>query len=79
MSDWKRIIVDDAFKVSSGINHLRDIFLAWPFLLFSIITHLGPIWPTDHSCAVQAALCAVTTILLKKERLMLLTGALAIP
>jgi hypothetical protein len=38
MPNWKQIVVGDAFKISpGGFNHYRDLFLMWPFLLFSII------------------------------------------
>ena|SRR5713101_3753341 len=79
MPNWKRIIVGDAFKVSSGgANQLRDLLLVWPFLIFSIIAVsllFGPN-PADRSYAIKSGLCAIATILLAKERLMLLTGAL---
>jgi hypothetical protein len=39
MRNWNRIIVvGDAFKPSSrNLDYYRDLFLVWPFLLFSII------------------------------------------
>jgi hypothetical protein len=37
MPDWKRLIVGDAFQLSSrDFNYYRDLFLLWPFLLFTI-------------------------------------------
>ena len=37
MPDWKRVIVGDAFQLSSrDFNYYRDLFLLWPFLLFTI-------------------------------------------
>jgi hypothetical protein len=61
MPDWKKIIVGDAFKVSSGgVNQLRDLFLVWPFLLFSIIAVSGLLGPneTDRSYAIKSGVCA---------------------
>jgi hypothetical protein len=77
--NWKRVVVGDAFKVSSGgINHYRDLFLAWPFLLFSIvvISHLFSPDSVYRHYALKSALCATAAILLAKERLILLSAAL---
>ena len=80
MANWKRIIVGDAFKVSSGgFNQLRDLFLVWPFLIFSIVAVSGLFGPhpTDRSYAIKSAICAVLAALLAKESLLLVAGALA--
>jgi len=80
MPNWKRIIVGDAFKVSSGgVNQLRDLFLVWPFLLFSIIAVSGLFGPheTDRSYAIKSGICGAMAVLLARERLMLIAGALA--
>src|SRR6266481_8121992 len=80
MPNWKRIIVGDAFKVSSGgVNQLRDLFLVWPFLLFSIIAVSGLFGAheTDRSYAIKSGICAAMAVLLARERLMLIAGALA--
>jgi hypothetical protein len=79
MTDWRRILVGDAFKVSpGGINHYRDLFLMWPFLLFSIvaISSLFDTVAAHHAEAFKFTLCAIVTILLAKERLILLLVAL---
>ena len=35
--DWKRVVVGDAVQLSSrDFNYYRDLFLVWPFLLFTI-------------------------------------------
>jgi hypothetical protein len=79
MPNWKQIVVGDAFKISpGGFNHYRDLFLMWPFLLFSIIA-ISNIFSSDHvprSYAWKASLCAALAILLAKDKLILFTGAL---
>jgi hypothetical protein len=80
MPNWKRIIVGDAFKVSSGgVNQLRNLFLVWLFLLFSILAVSGLFGPheTDRSYSIKSGICAVVAVLLATERLMLIAGALA--
>jgi hypothetical protein len=79
MPNWRQIVVGDAFKISpGGFNHYRDLFLVWPFLLFSIIA-ISDFFSSDHlqrSYALRAGLCAVIAILLAKERFILLMAAL---
>jgi hypothetical protein len=79
MLNWKRMIVGDAFKLSSGgINHYRDLFLTWPFLLFSIVAILN-LFASDsahRSYGIKLAVCAFVAILLAKERLILFVVAL---
>jgi hypothetical protein len=79
MPDWHRIIVGDAFKVSSrSINYYRDLALAPPFLWFSIISILAllsPESPAYRAYGVKLAVCAIVAILLAKERLILITSA----
>jgi hypothetical protein len=79
MPNWKRIIIGDAFKVApGGFNHYRDLFLVWPFLLFSIIaiSNIFASGPAERLHALRAGLCAVAAILLAKERLPLFMAAL---
>jgi hypothetical protein len=79
MPNWKRIIVGDALKLSpGGINHYRDLFLTWPFLLFSIvaISNLFTSDSANRSYGIKSAVFAVVAILLAKERLILFLAAL---
>jgi len=72
MPNWKRIVLGDAFKLSpGGINHTRDRFLMWPFLLVSIvaIANLSAHEFAYRSYGFRAAASAVVAILLAKERL----------
>jgi hypothetical protein len=79
MPNWRQIVVGDAFKISpGGFNHYRDLFLMWPFLLFSIVATAN-LFSSDHgqrSYALKAALCAAVAILLAKERFILFIAAL---
>src|SRR5271166_4080402 len=80
MTNWKRLIIGDAFHRSSGgFDHYRDRFLMWPFLLFSIvaIANVFATNPADRRYAIKAAACAGVAILLAKERLIMLLAALA--
>jgi hypothetical protein len=79
MPNWRQFVVGDAFKISpGGFNHYRDLFLMWPFLLFSIIA-VSNFFTSDHverSYSLKAGLCAIVVILLAKERLIMLITAL---
>lgn len=81
MPNWNRIVVGDAFKLSStDINYYRDLFLIWPFLGFSLgaISNLfSPASPIYRIYGFKLAACAVAAIFLAKERIVLLLGALA--
>lgn len=78
MLSWKRTIVGDAFRVPSrNINFYRDIVLAWPFLLFSIAALANLLSRTsDHRPGFEFAALSLASILLAKERLPLVVGAL---
>ena len=81
MPDWKRIIVGEAFDVTSkDVNYYRDLFLLWPFLLFSMIAVSG-LWHTspglERIYTYRMAVCAVVALLLAKERAVLLLGSLS--
>ena len=79
MPNWRQIVVGDAFKISpGGFNHYRDLFLMWPFLLFSIIA-VSSFFSSDHiqrSYSLKAGLCALVAILLAKERSIMCIAAL---
>jgi hypothetical protein len=79
MPNWKRIIVGDALKLSpGGIDHYRNLFLTWPFLLFSIVA-ISNLFASDsayRSYGIKSGVCAVVAILLAKERLILFLAAL---
>lgn len=76
MPDWNRIIVGDAFKVPShDFNYYRDLFLIWPFMLFSVagITQLyAPVSPAGRRYGFTLAACAVFLVLLAKEKRLLI-------
>ena len=75
MSDWKRAIVGDAFQLSSrDFNYYRDLFLLWPFLLFTIAGLV--IVGHDHRIGMKFLALALVTILLARERFILIGGAL---
>jgi hypothetical protein len=79
MPDWNRIIVGDAFKLPShDLNYYRDLFLIWPFLLCSVvgITQLyAPVSPAGRNYGFKVAACAVFTLLLAKEKRILILVA----
>ena len=76
--DWKKVIVGDAFQLSShDFNYYRDLFLLWPFLLFTIagLVNLFGVGH-DHRDDVKFVAVAFVTILLARERFLLIGGAL---
>jgi hypothetical protein len=77
MRDWKRIIVGDAFKTAHR-DWYRDLFLIWPFLLFSIAT-VSALWDshssTDRTYAFRMVACAIVVVLIMKERAIMLLAA----
>jgi hypothetical protein len=76
--DWKRIIVGDAFRPSSrDFNYYRDLFLLWPFLLFTIagLANLFAVGH-DHRDGAKFVALSLVTILLARERFLLIGGAL---
>jgi hypothetical protein len=78
MSDWKCTIVGDAFQLPShDFNYYRDIFLLWPFLLFTIagLVNLFGVGH-DHRDGVKFVALSLVTILLARERFILIGGAL---
>lgn len=78
MVDWQRVIVGDAFRVQSrDFGHYRDLFLLWPFLLFTI-AGLISVSVAGHSRRSGLGLLALAlvSIVLAKKRGLLITGAL---
>jgi len=78
--DWKKVIVGDAFELPSrDFNYYRDLFLVWPFLLFTIVG-LVSLFGVGHDYRDGAKFVALSlvTILLPRERFILIGGALGI-
>ena len=78
MSKWKQVVVGDAFRVPShDLNYYRDSFLLWPFLLFTIaaLVNLFSVGK-DHRLGIELAALSVLTILLARERVVLIGVAL---
>ena len=78
MPNWKQVIVGDAFRVPSrDLNYYRDLFLMWPFLLFTI-AGLGSLFSGghDHRSGFIFAGLSLLSILLARERFILIGGAL---
>jgi hypothetical protein len=76
--DWKRVIVGDAFQLPSrDFNYYRDLFLIWPFLLFTIagLVNLFSVGH-DHRLGFKFMALSLVTLLLARERFVLLGGAL---
>lgn len=78
MPNWRQVIVGDAFRVPSrDLNYYRDTFLLWPFLLFTIAGLVNLFSPgRDHRLGLIFAGLSVLSILLARERLILIGGAL---
>jgi hypothetical protein len=79
--NWKRIIVGEAFDLTSrDPNFYRDLFLLWPFLLFSIVAVSG-LWSAvsgpERTYTYKMAALAVLVLLLAKEKAFLLLGSLS--
>jgi len=76
--DWKRVIVGDAFQLPSrDFNYYRDLFLIWPFLLFTIagLVNLFSVGH-DHRLGFKFMALSLVTLLLARERFALIGGAL---
>jgi hypothetical protein len=72
------VVVGDAFQLSSrDFNYYRDLFLLWPFLLFTIagLVNLFGVGH-DHRVGVKFVALSLVTILLARERFILIGGAL---
>lgn len=78
MPDWKKVIVGDAFRLPSRhLNYYRDIFLVWPFLLFTVAA-LADLFSEghDHRMGLKFSALSILSILLARERFILICGAL---
>ncbi len=80
MPDWEKVIVGNAFQLPShDFNFYRDLFLVWPFLLFTLVG-LVSLFGVGHDYRDGAKFLALSlvTILLARERFILIGGALGI-
>jgi hypothetical protein len=76
--DWKRVIVGDAFQLPShDFNYYRDLFLLWPFLLFTIAALVG-LFGVGHyqRDGMKFAVLSLVTVALARERFILISAAL---
>lgn len=83
MPNWRRIIVGDAFKLPSrDLNYYRDLALVGPWLVFSIASLMQGFShsrsPEDTLFFHRALVGAIICLLLAKEKLLFIVGALAI-
>ena len=78
MPDWKQRIVGDAFHLPSrSANYYRDLFLFWPFLLFTIAALVILLKRTDdYRTGLEYASLSVLSIVLARERIILIGAAL---
>jgi hypothetical protein len=71
------MIVGDVFRAPSrDFNYYRDTFLIWPFLLFTIVGLVNLFGGHDHRLGFIFAGLSVLLILLARERVILVGGAL---
>jgi hypothetical protein len=72
------VIVGDAFRLPSrDFNYYRDVFLVCPFLLFTIAALANLLSRgSDHRLGFEFAALSVVSLLLARERLVLIGGAL---
>lgn len=78
MPDWRRIVIGDAFKTADR-NYYRDLFLLWPFFLFSLVAviNFSPAQPhSERLYTYKLAACALAALMLAKEKAFLLLGSL---
>lgn len=61
---------------SRDLNYLRDLVLVWPFVICSIAAASWMISPDSRKLALRCAALAVASILLARERLLCLLGAM---
>ena len=68
---------DGPARPTRTINYYRDLFLFWPFLLFTV-SALVDFAPSsqDHRVAIRFAALSIISILLARERLLLVCSAL---
>src|SRR5712692_11605569 len=81
MPNWNRILGWHTFKTQlAPFDYYRDLFLVWPFLGFSIVAtsvlfHAQS--PANRVYGLKLVACAVVSLLLAKERLILALAASA--
>jgi hypothetical protein len=70
MPNWNRILVGDAFHVANW-NRVRDIFLIWPLLVFTL-AGVAKVWsprePAERIVGYKCLVCAAVVLFLMKER-----------
>jgi hypothetical protein len=78
MPKWKQVIVGGAFRIPSrDLNYYRDMFLIWPLLLFTAAGLANLLSAgRDHRLGLIFAGLSLLSILLARERLILIGGAL---
>src|SRR5580693_270744 len=79
MRNWNRILGWDSFMAHlAPFDYYRDFFLIWPFLGFSIVATsvlLHGQSPANRVYGLKLVACAVVSLLLAKERRLLLLVA----
>lgn len=78
MPNWKQLVVGDAFRLPShDFNYYRDLFLIWPFLLFTI-AGLANLFSRghDHRLGFIFAGLSLLSLLFARERIALIGGGL---
>ena len=76
--NWKQVIVGDAFRAPSrDVDYYRDRLLIWPFLLSTIVA-LATVFGGSHEygLAFRFGTVSLLCILLARERILLIVGAL---
>jgi hypothetical protein len=76
--NWKQLLIGDAFRLPSrDLNYYRDAFLIWPFLLFTI-AGLTSLFSHGHDPRLVFSFAGLSllSVLLARERLILICGAL---
>ena len=78
MPNWRQVIVGDAFRLPSReLSYYRDLFLACPFWLFTVASVANLLNPhADHRLLLRVVPLSALAILLARERIGLLGGAL---
>jgi len=80
MPNWKRVIVGDAFRLPSrDLSYDRDLFLLWPFLLFTVAA-VADLFRSgqNHVAGFMPWALSGLSILLARERVLLVGAALGI-
>ncbi|MBS0164409.1 MAG: hypothetical protein JSS48_17790 [Nitrospira sp.] len=78
MPNWRKLIVGDAFHLPSrDLNFYRDNLLIWPVLIFSVAALSNLLSRgDDHRLGIILAGFSVLLILLARERVIVVAGAL---